>query len=103
MNIWRPESVSEAPEVILSHWEVVELPDGDRHFIGYNTLKLEGRVSSKIVDYNKDSKIGTTRSGRTYKLTGCCTERNDDAEYVWGIWKQLNKITEYKIVSKEYL
>lgn len=103
MSIWKPAPVLESPDVTLSHWQVVELPDGDRHFIGYNTIELAGRVSSKIVKFDKDTKIGTTRSGRQYKLIGDCTTRNGDAEYVWEIWKKYNNIKEYITVSKEYL
>lgn len=97
-NVWAPPDVEEQPSVQLNRWSVAELEDGDRHFIGWCG---EGRVSSKIVSYDKETKIGVTRSGRRYKLMGE-TGYSSDGDYVWHYWQQVNKVTSYKNVSEEY-
>jgi len=99
MAIWK---VSDNPEVILTQWQVYELNDGSRHFVGYNSMNYEGRVSSSIKEFDKEKMIGITRSGRIYKLegpNGC----NGDAQYVWNSWKIINNISECNEVTKEYI
>jgi hypothetical protein len=102
MNIWKSTDVEDVPEIELIDWIVAELPDGSRHFIGYNITEMEGRVSSKIITYDKDTKIGITRSGRRYKLSGK-SYLNSDAIYVWDYWKQVNDVIDWKDVSIDYL
>lgn len=85
MSMFRPPSVDEQPIVVLSSWSVFELPDGDRHFVGFHAAVSTGRVSSKIVDWDDQEKVGTTRSGRRYQLMGE-TGYDSDANYVWGAW-----------------
>lgn len=98
MNIWKSASVDVQPTVELYRWWVAELPDGDRHFIGWCG---EGRVTSKIMEYDSETKTGVTRSGRRYMLMGN-TNHNMDADYVWACWRKINEVTEYKDVSAEY-
>lgn len=93
--------VEEVPEIELARWAVLELPDGGRHFVGWNVTEGEGRVSSQIVSYNKETKIGKTRSGRTYQLVGE-SGVDLDALYVWNAWRHINDVDEYKDVSEEY-
>ena len=89
--LYIPAPIEEAPEVVLSQWTVYQLPDGDHHFVGYNLLEGAGRVSSKIVAFNKDTMIGTTRSGRIYKLQGE-PGTSMQAVYVWNAWLNFNDI-----------
>lgn len=97
-NIWNPPGVEDQPSVDLSRWSVAELEGGDRHFIGWCG---GGRVSSKIVSYDKETKIGITQSSRRYKLLGE-SGHSSDADYVWYYWQQINKVIGYKDVSTEY-
>lgn len=90
MSLFRPPPVDEQPVVVLSPWLVYELSDGDRHFVGYHSGS-QGRVSSKIVAWDDQLCIGTTRSGRRYQLMGE-TGRHSDANYVWGAWLARYKI-----------
>ena len=97
MNLWRTTSVDETPVIELICWRVWELPDGDRHFNGYNVTEYEGRASSKIIEYDAQTGIGTTRSGRQYKLLGPTGYGNDivaagDAAYVWTGWCKINRV-----------
>lgn len=101
MSLYRPNPVSSEPQAILINWAVYELPDGDRHFVGYNTVTGDGRVSSKIMEFDKATMTGTTRSGRKYRLDGI-SQMSNDAQYVWNIWAKYNKVTDFKDVSDEY-
>jgi hypothetical protein len=102
-GVWKTTSVTETPELNLSQWCVYEIDDNkDRHFVGYNETEGEGRVSSKIVQFDKESMRGITASGRVYQLVGN-PGRNGDAAYVWARWKQINDVMpgSYKNVSDE--
>jgi hypothetical protein len=100
MNIWRTRAVNDEPQIVLTHWSVRELPDGDRHFVGYNISYPEGRVSSKILEFDPETMRGKTRSGRVYQLDGK-PGYHGDAEYVWGAWKRINKVESYQDVTEE--
>lgn len=100
MTIYRPAPASEIPELHIARWTVRELPNRDRHVVG--TALGEGRVSSKIISYDKVTRTFTTASsGRKYILTGESV-LNIDAEYVWESWCYLYNITQSKDVSNEY-
>lgn len=105
-NVWRPASVADEPETVLSPWFVFELKNGNRHFVGrtyYSGYASEGRVSSRIVSFDPDEMVGITRSGRRYKLEGP-PGFDSDANYVWHQWKYIGKIldADTKNVSEEY-
>jgi hypothetical protein len=97
-GIWGTAPVNEEPEIRLSSWSIRELSDGDRHFVGYGDG--EGRVSSKIITYDHETKRGVTRSGRVYELVGN-PGVNNDAEYVWACWCVINEIHEWNDISTD--
>ena len=99
-GLWRTTSVSETPEIVLRRWTIRELDNGDRHFVGYNVTEGEGRVSSKIVEFDPKTMRGKTRSGRVYQLDGE-SSINIDAEYVWNGWCAMYRIESWKDVSEE--
>jgi len=98
MPIWRVAPVNEVPEIRLSSWSIRQLPDGSRHFVGYNDLCWEGRVSSRIVEFDTTNMRGRTRSGRVYELVGK-SGYNADAEYVWACWCQINRVDQATAIS----
>lgn len=98
MTIWRTIPVKDQPHITLAQWQVFELPNGDRHFCGYHYLGREGRVSSRIEDFDPETMTGRTRSGRVYKLAGE-PGLNHDALYVWGRWQEINGVTQYEAVD----
>lgn len=102
-GIWPASSVEEVPEVLLMGWYVFELENGDRHFCGYNVTEGEGRVSSKIEDWNPETHCGKTASGRVYQLLGT-SHANSDADYVWNRWRHIYRIERNQCtnVSSEY-
>jgi hypothetical protein len=102
-GLWKTTPVNDTPVIELERWTVVEVtpPGTDRHFVGYNITEGEGRTSSKIVSYNKETKTGTTRSGRKYRLIGE-SGIDGDALYVFTGWCRINGVESYKDVSDEY-
>ena len=59
------------------------------HFNGYNYRDREGRMSSRIVEFDAERMVGRTRSGRVYELKGP-PDFDLDAEYVLRRWIRFN-------------
>lgn len=91
MSVWKPGDITEEPEVILLNWKILEVESNDRHFCGYNISLGEGRVSSRIEEFDPSTMMGRTRSGRIYSLQGA-PGFHPDADYVWATWCRLNRI-----------
>lgn len=103
MTVYRPTPVDQEPLTDLVRWTVQEVPVGDsvtRHFVGYC---YEGRVSSPVQEWDVETHIGVTRSGRRYRLIGE-PGWNTDAMYVWGRWLAINDVDKDAAVdvSSEY-
>lgn len=98
MSVWKTKPVTEQPEITLTRWGIFETPEGDRHFYGYHYAGMEGRVSSKILEFDPIAQVGKTKSGRVYKLEGE-SGSNPDAEYVLGVWKQVNNVKDVKPID----
>lgn len=101
MSLYIPDPVAVQPEVHLSSWQVFLADRGTMHFVGKD-LAAEGRVSSRIVSFDRQSMVGKTRSGRTYSLIGAPGEHLDGM-YVWGHWKRINGVNEARTVSLDEL
>jgi hypothetical protein len=101
MSIWNSTSIEDTPHIALARWRVYQTETGEHHFVGYNMTEREGRVSSAIQSFDKNTRIGITRSGRHYKLSDN-SGANLDAEYVWGRWVEINKVTEITDVTEQY-
>ncbi len=89
MPVWKPGTVADEPEVVLTSWHVFEVANGDRHFCGWNVGDREGRVSSRIVEFDASAMTGRTRSGRVYRLSGR-PGTDGDALYVRARWLRIN-------------
>jgi hypothetical protein len=85
MPVWLTAPIDREPQIRLASWSVRELPRGDRHFVGWNIRGVEGRVSSRIVSFDPETRRGVTNSGRVYELVGD-GGANLDADYVWHVW-----------------
>ena len=116
-GIWRTTPVKDEPVITLHSWRVFAVPspkeDGvDHHFNGYSGGVSssvfggggEGRVSSKIVEWDQEKMIGTTRSGRKYQLIGP-PGFNGDAAYVYNSWLRINNVNEGDVcdATNDYL
>ena len=99
-SVWSATSLTEVPEIELTRWQVMQLPHGDRHFVGWNVTEREGRVSSKIVEFDAATRRGRTCSGRVYQLRGPAGHDGDGA-YTWGRWMRANAVVDCTDVSQK--
>ena len=97
-SVWKVAPVEDAPEIVLSDWQVMQLENGSRHFVGRNLTDDEGRVSSSIVAFDPVTLRGRTLSGRVYQLRGR-TGLDLDGQHVWGYWTRARGIAECVDVS----
>ncbi len=102
MPIWRVAAVEERPQITLGHWTVYETERGERHFVGRCMDSGSGRVSSAIESFDAAARTGTTRSGRTYVLSGG-PGHDPDGMHVWSVWKLVNAVKEEKNVTPDYI
>jgi hypothetical protein len=99
-NVWATVPVSDQPELTLVNWQVLQLPDGDRHFVGYVVENREGRVSSPIVKFDPASLRGITKTRRVYQLRGL-PDVDSDGEYVWRAWIRINDVADWTDVTAD--
>lgn len=109
MPIWKPTSVTREPETTLIRWKAFLVPgngntEGDTiHFVGTTSdWYSEGRVSSAIVEFNKNTMCGVSRSGRVYKLHGDSNTLGSDASYTWNRWLYNYGNPEVKDISEQF-
>jgi hypothetical protein len=102
MAIWQPAPVAEEPKLTLVSWRVLKTEIGERHFAGIRLDTQRGRVSSPIIEFTPETLVGTTRTGRVYRLLG--TPRwAGDALYTWLLWCELYQVAEWYDVTDEVL
>jgi hypothetical protein len=106
MSVWKPTSVENEPSTRMVRYVIYRAyfdetkEEYSDHIVGYC---YEGRVSSKIVEWDSEKRLATTRSGRKYHLTEGGVGVNMDALYVWGHWKYNNNVIEAIDVTEEYV
>ena len=108
-SIWRPDSVTDEPEIKLTQWRVylvkadIDSTGDTIHFVGSVGYRYsEGRVCSPVQTYDPTTKKGITRSGRIYELVGQ-SGHNRDALYVWNHWlNKFNTIPEIVDLTDTY-
>jgi hypothetical protein len=91
MPTWIAASVKDQPDIELADWSIKGTNKGE-YFVGRD-IREAGRVSTRIVEFDEENKVGKTASGRVYKLVGN-PGYSGDGEYVWRIYKQANGLTE---------
>lgn len=99
MPVWRPAPVEERPVLTLANWRVIETECGELHFVGRNVETGSGRVSSAIVAFGIEDRLGRTQTGRVYQLEGP-PGRDDNADYVLGVWLQVNEVLSWTDVTE---
>lgn len=100
MPVWTTIPVTDQPTLTLERWSIFELPDGDRHFVGWAIENREGRVSSQIEQFDVKTMCGVTSTGRVYKLEGH-PGRDRDAAFTWSRWRSINDVETFFDVSRE--
>ena len=81
MSIWSASSVNPSSTVELSSWTIKYCTNGETFFCGDDGY--QGRVSTAIQSFDKETMSGVTKSGRKYVLVGE-PGYHSDASYVWG-------------------
>ncbi|KGX47855.1 hypothetical protein Y600_5981 [Burkholderia pseudomallei MSHR3709] len=74
---------------------------GTRHFVGLTIRHGEGRVSSAIVTFDAQQRVGVTRSGRRCRLHEP-PGGNVNSDYAWNNWRAKNGVTTVRDVTDEY-
>lgn len=106
MSVWRPTDVTIEPATQLLQWRVYKVEGDFRgagdtiHFVG-RTAYMEGRVSSPIQTFDKETMIGVSRSGRRYHLTGV-SGHNSDATYTFNSWVAMNGDPKVTDITNQY-
>lgn len=77
MSIW---TAGQVKLVNLSHYNIIEW-EGGEHFIGNDMDQYGARVSTKIQEYDEETKTGMSASNTMYKLHGL-PGLDDDAQYL---------------------
>lgn len=109
-GLYKPPSISDEPDVCLSRCSIYKIQSNNDpnsysfHFVGKNNRYGDGRVSSRIVNFDSETMTGVTSSGRTYKIIstgGMCM----DAEYVFNQWLHINSIQQSQVsdFTEEFL
>jgi hypothetical protein len=98
MTTWTIADVAEEPEVTLTDWQIRELPNEDRHLVGFVLESRKGRASSLVAVFDPASMRAVTGSGRAYQLYGR-PGLDCYGEHVWGNWARLYGVTDFSDVS----
>jgi hypothetical protein len=98
--VWNVASIEDQPSVHLYNWTIKETNEGGAYFVGEESGG-SGRVSTRIVEFDDEKKVGRTTSGRVYQLCGE-ERRSSNGEYVWIRYKMINNLTD-KVEENEAL
>ena len=99
VQVWAPTSVDQTPVIELARWSVIRFSDGIIRLVGYNLTEREGRVSSRVVEYDKKARTFTTRSGRRYILVGEPGHSRDG----WYVMTSCYANAEYTEITEEFI
>lgn len=106
MTLFQIAPVDEQPEENMIWWSVREVLMGtdtekSHHLVGYILWQHAGRVTSKIITFDKDRMLVKTESGRVYYLEGP-PGSHSDSEYVWKRWSRINQAQDEIDVTHQY-
>lgn len=99
--------VDAQPTVIVEPWVVLEViadpvpdqpPPPYRFVLGYDASRASGRVSTLIVDQDRQNKWVRTKSGRIYRLSGPPALDAD----AWYVWTRKAGSVRFRDVSAEF-
>ena len=97
-GVWKAAPVGEQPSLTLVCRQVMQLPSGDRHFIGHALQNGEGRAGTAGAKFDVESLQGVTASGRVYERSGR-QSHDSDAGYVWRACARINAAHEWTDVT----
>jgi len=106
MTFFAIAAIAEQPEENLIFWSVREVQiscesERTHHLVGYIAWQYSGRVTSKIVTFDKQKMLVQTGSGRIYHLKGE-PGTHPDGQYVWDHWSRYNQADGEVDVTEQY-
>lgn len=107
MSLFNIAPITEQPKENIESWSVREVQINSetqrtRHLVGYIAWQYSGRVTSKIMEFDKEKMLVKTASGRIYHLKGE-PGSHLDGEYVWDQWTGYNQAKDEIDVTDLYL
>ena len=102
MPVWRPTDVDAMPELTVRSWMLIRTETGHTHVVGFNVTEGEGRVSSPLATFEPATRIGTTQSGRRYRLVGE-PGIDLDAQYTFAAWCEITRVVRWQDMTNEVL
>jgi hypothetical protein len=91
---------TQAEKIYLERWQIRRSNTGDLHFVGFNVVDCDGRVSTPVKTFDPVKRTGITASGSSYRLVGRAGHCSD-AEYVWRIASKVWGITSWTDITAE--
>ena len=96
-----PLYILDPSHVVPERWSIREREDtGARHFVGFDTVNNDGRVSSPIRVFDPVTRTGSTATGSTYELVGRAGH-DRDGEYVWSRVVRIWEIKSWRDVTPD--
>jgi hypothetical protein len=93
--------IQHEPEATLKDWQILKVTfddDTSSFHLNGRCQYHGGRFSTAIKEFNKDTMIAVTSSGRVYQLIGE-SGYNSDAAYIAGVWLTRNRA---KLPAEDY-
>lgn len=103
MTIWSQPS-EETQAIPLVRWRIIQDETGACFFLGFDEHGQEGRVSSRVIDFDPDHLNGVTERGEFYQLVGD-SGRDWDADDALATWCALRMTTidDYRMIDPDDL
>lgn len=102
MPIWRTRPVEQIPKIEMASWMFIRTELDVVHHVGRNVTEDEGRVSSRVVSFDVNTRVAVTHTGRRYRLIG---EPGSDADsdHVFAAWCAANTVLAWNGVTAQVL
>lgn len=107
MSFWISTPFSQEPRIALVRWRAweVQVPNYDAptwHLVGYMEDQHCAKVSSAVAFVHIDTEEVTTKTGRTYALSGP-SGVDADAAYLWESWQRQHGVVVLREVTTDIL
>ncbi|MDR7269305.1 hypothetical protein J2X20_001934 [Pelomonas saccharophila] len=106
-GFWISTPFSQEPRIVLVRWRAweVQVPSYDAptwHLVGYIEHEHCAKVSSAVAFVHIDTEEVTTKTGRTYALSGP-SSIDADAAHLWDSWRKLHGAIVLREVTTDIL
>ncbi|WP_156392405.1 MULTISPECIES: hypothetical protein [unclassified Roseateles] len=107
MSFWISTPFSQEPRIVLVRWRAweVQVPNYDAptwHLVGYLVEEHCAKVSSAVAFVHADTEEVTTKTGRTYALSGS-PGVDPDVAALWESWQRTHAVVVLREVTTDIL